>query len=133
LERREKERMFNVMLAVSAKLTLSRAITGTSLRMVAEQPPKVDIMSNSATPPKRAGDGVRPAASESRNWPGGFIRHAPKLTKLWGSYRAFLTVITLGALVALPFVRDGGVIALTIVVLAAMWSPLIAKKFGILD
>lgn len=90
-------------------------------------------MSNGAIPPKRANDVVRPAAKGSHNWPGGFIRHAPKLTKLWGSYRAFLTMITLGALVTLPFVRDGGVIALTIVVLAAMWSPLIAKKFGILD
>jgi hypothetical protein len=39
----------------------------------------------------------------------------------------------MGALLTLPFVRDGGVIAFTIVVLAAMWSPLIAKKFGILD
>jgi hypothetical protein len=91
------------------------------------------MMSNGAIPPKRANDVVRPAAKGSHNWPGGFIRHAPKLTKLWGSYRAFLTMITLGALVTLPFVRDGGVIALTIVVLAAMWSPLIAKKFGILD
>jgi hypothetical protein len=90
-------------------------------------------MSDGAIPPKRPNDLVRPAAKESPNWTEGLIRHAPKLTRLWGSYRAFLAVITLGALVTLPFVRDGGVIALTIVVLAAMWSPLIAKKFGILD
>jgi hypothetical protein len=90
-------------------------------------------MSDGALTPKRANDVVRPTAKESPTWTEGLVRHAPKLTRLWGSYRAFVAVITMGALLTLPFVRDGGVIAFTIVVLAAMWSPLIAKKFGILD
>jgi hypothetical protein len=90
-------------------------------------------MSDKALTPKRADDVVRPAAKESANWTAGLIGHAPRLTRLWGSYRAFVALITLGALLTLPFVRDGGVIAFTIVVLAAMWSPLIAKKLGILD
>jgi hypothetical protein len=90
-------------------------------------------MSDGALTPKQANDVVRPPDKQSPGWTERLIRHAPRLTKLWGSYRAFVAVITLGALLTLPFVRDGGVIAFTIVVLAAMWSPLIAKKFGILD
>jgi uncharacterized membrane protein YccC len=90
-------------------------------------------MSDGALAPQSASDVVRPAAKEPSSWTEGLIRHAPKLTKLWGSYRAFVALIMFGALLTLPFLRDGGVIAFTIVVLAAMWSPLIAKKFEILD
>ncbi|HEV7879750.1 hypothetical protein [Bradyrhizobium sp.] len=90
-------------------------------------------MSDGALTPKQANDVARPSAKESPGWTEGPIRHAPRLTKLWSSYRAFVAVITLVALLILPFVKDGGVIAFTIVVLAAMWSPLIGKKLGILD
>jgi hypothetical protein len=90
-------------------------------------------MSDGELTPRQANDGIRPPAKQSPGWTEGLIRHAPRLTKLWGSYRAFVALIVLAALLTLPFLKDGGVIAFTIVVLAAMWSPLIAKKFGILD
>jgi hypothetical protein len=33
----------------------------------------------------------------------------------------------------LPYVKDGVVVATTVVILAAMWPPLLAKKIGSLD
>ena len=91
-------------------------------------------MTDTALTPIPANDVARPEPPPSRgNWIDTIMRHAPKLTKAWGGYRAFVAVITFGAFLTLPLVRDWALVAITIIVLAAMWSPLIAKKLGILD
>ena len=88
-------------------------------------------MSTDLPAPEKASGVVRPEAIGSAI--DGLMKHAPTLTHLWGGYRAFAAFITIAAIVGLVFVPTGSVFALVAIVLAALWSPLIAKCFGLLD
>jgi hypothetical protein len=61
------------------------------------------------------------------------LSYAPQLTRLWGSYRAFVALITIVAIVSLIFVRSDAILAVTILGLAAIWTPLVAKGLKLLD
>jgi hypothetical protein len=87
-------------------------------------------MTNTKVTPKQVNSTVRP---ESRGWVRDVMDQAPTFTELWGSYRGFVAVITIAALLTLIFVRSEAVIAVIVLVLAAIWTPLVAKKLGLLD
>jgi hypothetical protein len=86
-------------------------------------------MDGNETTASRANEPVPRAAPIG--WIHAVLTHAPELTRIWGRYLAFVAVITIVTIVALIFIRNEALLALVIVVLAALWSPLAAKWLNV--
>ena len=62
---------------------------------------------------------------------GVILSYAPEMTKHWGPYKAFVAVITIVAILSMPFVRTETSCVVLIIVLAAILTPVLAKHKNI--
>lgn len=83
--------------------------------------------------PERVNEPVRPEVTPHTGLVNTILSHAPELTRNWGAYTAFVAVITIFAIVVLPLIKNETAWVLVVIVLAGLWSPLVAKRLGLLD
>jgi hypothetical protein len=66
------------------------------------------------------------------NWVDTVLKHAPQLTISWGPYLAFVAIITIIAVIGLIIAKSETAVWVVTVVLAALWSPLLAAYLGLI-
>ena len=86
-------------------------------------------MTDVARPEAEKND-VRPESPS--NWVDTVLKHAPQLTSNWGPYLAFVAIITIIAVIGLIIAKSETAVWVVTVVLAALWSPLLAAYLGLI-